>query len=79
MIFDYNPQKGIRTTPQKESKKNNSRAMETILDGLPQLISEKIGPCLSAKELYVKLEKLYSVEQREETIFSVFKNESDDE
>ena len=53
--------------------------MEDILDGLPQPIKEKIGPCLSAKELWIKLEKLYSVEQRAKASFSLFKNESDDE
>ena len=79
VISDYIPPKRIRTTSQKESKKNNSRAMEAILDGLPQPLKEKIGPCLSAKELWIKLEKLYSVEQRAKASFSLFKNESDDE
>ena len=79
VISDYIPPKRVRTTSQKESKKNNSREIEVILDGLPQPIKEKIGPCLSAKELWVKLEKLYLVEQRAAAIFSLFKNESDDE
>ena len=65
VISDYIPPRRIRTTSQKESKKNNLKAMEAIFDGLPQPIKEKIGPCLSTKELWVKLEKLYSVEQRE--------------
>ena len=42
-------------------------------------MKEKIKPCLSAKELWVKLEKLYSVEHRAEASFSLFKNKSDDE
>ena len=41
VISDYIPPKIIRTTSQKESKKNNSREMEAILDGLPQPIKEK--------------------------------------
>ena len=53
--------------------------MEAIFDGFPQPIKENIGPCLSAKELWVKLEKLYSVEQRTKTSSHIFKNESDDE
>ena len=51
VISDYIPPKRIRTTSQKESKKNNSKAMEAILDGLPQPFKEKIGQCISAKEL----------------------------
>ena len=56
---DYILPKGVRTTSHKESKKNNSREMEAILDGLPQPIKERIGQCISVKELWVKLEKLY--------------------
>ena len=63
VISDYIPPRRVRTASQKESKKNNSRAIKTILDGLPQPIKEKIGPCLLTKELWVKLEKLYSVEE----------------
>ena len=79
VISDYNPSRRIRTTSQKESKQNNSRVMEAIFDGLPQPIKENIGPCLSAKELWVKLEKLYLVEKRTETSSPIFENESDDE
>ena len=71
--------KRIRSASQKESKKNNSREMEAILDGLPQPIKENIGPCLSAKEIWIKLEKLYSVEQRTKTSFSKFENISENE
>ena len=35
VISNYIQPKRLRTTSQKESKKNNSRAMEAILDGLP--------------------------------------------
>ena len=55
VIYDYILPKRVRTTSQKESKKNNSREMGAILDGLPQPIREKIGQCISAKELWVKL------------------------
>ena len=47
VIFDYIPRKRIRTTSKKESKKNNSREMEAILDGLTQPIKEKIGLTVS--------------------------------
>ena len=79
VISDYIPPKRIRTTSQKESKKNNSKPMEVMLDGLPQPIKEKTRQCISAKELWVKLEKLYIVEQRGGARFSLFKNETDDE
>ena len=79
LISDYIPPKRVSTTYQKKYKKNNSREIEAILDRLPQPLKEKIGPCLSAKELWVKLEKIYSAEQRVEARFSLFKNESDDE
>ena len=35
VISDYILPKRVRTTSQKESKKNNSREMEAILDGIP--------------------------------------------
>ena len=53
--------------------------MEAILDGLPQPIKENIGQCISTKELWVKLEKLYSVEQIAEAILDIFENDGDDE
>ena len=53
--------------------------MEAIFDGLPQPIKENIGPCLSAKEIWIKWEKICSVEQRTETSFSEFENISENE
>ena len=79
VISDYIPPRRIRTTSQKESKQNNSREMEAIFDGFPQPIKEKIGPCLSTKDIWVKLEKLYSVEQRTKTSSPFFENEIYDE
>ena len=45
--------------------------MEVILDRLPQPMKEKTRQCILAKEHWVKLEKLYSVEQRTEISFSI--------
>ena len=53
--------------------------MEAILDGLPQPIKEKIGQCISAKELWVKLEKLYLVEQRAEARLAILEDDNEDE
>ena len=33
--------------------------MDIILEGLPNLVKEKVGKCLSAKELWDKLHDLY--------------------
>ena len=53
--------------------------MEAILNGLPPPIKEKIGKCISAKELQVKLEKLYSIEQRGEAKTYIIEVDSEDE
>ena len=53
--------------------------MEAILDVLPQPIKEKIGQCISAKDIWVKLEKLYSTEQRGEERPAVLEVDSEDE
>ena len=41
-------------------KKNNSMAMEAILEGLKDIQKKKIGKCNSDKELWLRLEQLYS-------------------
>ena len=46
VISGYILPKKVRTTSQKESKKNNSRAMEAILDGLPQPVKERTRQCI---------------------------------
>ena len=46
MIFDYMPPKILMALSQKKSKKNNSKEMESILDGLPQPIKEKRIQCI---------------------------------
>ena len=71
MINDYIPPKRIRTPAQKKSKKNNTDAIEVISNGMSQSIKRKIGPCVSAKELCVKLEKCYSNEGIEQTNIAI--------
>ena len=53
--------------------------MEAILDGLPQPIKEKTWKCISTKELWVKLEKIYLVEQRAEARLAILEDDSEDE
>ena len=63
VIIDYFPPKRVRTPAQKKARKSNSMAMNTILDGLPDDVKEKIGECNSAKELWDKIKYLYSDEK----------------
>ena len=54
-------------------------AMDSILDGLPDDVKEKIGECNSAKEVWDKIKDLYSVEQRAEGRLSILEDVSEDE
>ena len=55
--------KEIETTTEKEAKKNNSMAMETILEGLTYHQKKKIGKCILAKELWLKIVHIYSTKE----------------
>jgi hypothetical protein len=83
VITDYFPPNRVRTPAQKKAKKSNSMAMNTILDGLPDDVKEKIGECNSAKELWDKLKYLYSDEKSNEAFqseqSSVYNNSSDED
>lgn len=57
---DYTAPKEVNTITQKDARKNNSMAMETILEGLTDSTKGKIGKCSSVKELWKKFEKLCS-------------------
>ena len=65
VITGYSPPKKARTIAQKEAKKNNSMAMETILKGMTDSVKEKIGQHISAKDLWLNVEQLYSIEGQE--------------
>jgi hypothetical protein len=83
VITDYFPPNRVRTPTQKKSKKSNSMEMNTILDGLPDDVKEKIGECNSAKELWDKIKDLYSDEKSNEAYqseqSSVYNNSSDED
>ena len=78
VITDYIPPKRIRTPYQKRSKKKHANAIEAILDGISQSIKRKIGPCVSAKELCVKLEKIYSNKEIAQENLAIYKYDSED-
>ena len=52
--------------------------MEAILDGLPQPIKEKIRQCISTKELWVKLKKIYLVKEMTESSHTISKDEDEE-
>ena len=54
-----------KTAAQKEAKRNNKLAVDTILDGLKDSVKSKVGSCASAKEIWDKLQDLYSREEEE--------------
>jgi hypothetical protein len=58
----YNALKKPKTTAQKEAKRNNKLAIDTILDGLKYLLKSKVGSCASTKELRGKLQEIYARE-----------------
>ena len=65
VITGYSPPKKEKTIAQKEAKKNNSMAMETILKGMTDSVKKKIGQHISAKYLWLNVEQLYSFEGQE--------------
>jgi hypothetical protein len=60
---EYNALKKPKTATQKEEKRNNKLAIDTILDGLTDSVKSKVGSCASAKELWDKLQDLYGREE----------------
>ena len=66
VITDYSPPNRVRALAQKKEYKSNSVEMNTILEGLPKDVIEKIGQCISLKEIWDKIKDLYSEENRNE-------------
>jgi hypothetical protein len=62
----YNASKKPKSAAQKEAKRNNKLAIDTILDGLTDSVKSKVGSCASAKHLWDKLQELYAREEAEE-------------
>jgi hypothetical protein len=62
----YNSLKKPKTAAQKEGKRNNKLAIDTILDGLTDLVKSKVGSCASTKDILDKLQDLYAREEAEE-------------
>jgi predicted RNase H-like nuclease (RuvC/YqgF family) len=62
----YNALKKPKTAAQKEAKRNNKLAIDTILDGLTDSVISKVGSCASAKDLWDKLQEM--IQQEDENL-----------
>jgi hypothetical protein len=62
----YNALKKPKTIAQKEAKRNNKLAIDTILNGLTNSVKSKVGSCALSKEIWDKLQDLYVREDAEE-------------
>ena len=62
----YNASKKPKTAAQKEEKRNNKLAIDTILDGLTDSVKSKVGSCASEKYIWDKPQELYAREVAEE-------------
>ena len=60
VVTGYNPPNKVKIASQKEAKNHNSMDMETILKGLTYHQKKNIGKCNSTKELWLKIELIYS-------------------
>jgi hypothetical protein len=62
----YNALKKPKTAAQKEAKRNNKLAIDTILYGLTDSVKSKVGSCASSKEIWDKIKDLYVREDAKE-------------
>ena len=61
----------MKTTTHKQANKNNSMAMEVILEVRTHIQKKNIGKCSSAKELWLRLEQLYSNKEQEAEVMEL--------
>jgi hypothetical protein len=66
VALGYNALKKPKIAAQKEGKRNNKLAIDTILDGLTDLVKSKVGSFASSKDPWDKLQELYLREDAEE-------------
>ena len=71
VLTRYTPPKKLKTKTHKEANKNNSMAMEVILEGLTHIQKKNIGKCSSAKELWLRLEQIYSNKEQEAKVMEL--------
>jgi hypothetical protein len=49
VVTGYTTSKKPKTAAKKELKRNNKIAMDFILEGLPDLVKDKVGKCSSSQ------------------------------
>jgi hypothetical protein len=54
-----------KITIQRRARKNNEVALKILLNGLSNTIKTSIGLCTSAKDLWLKLEKMYQIKNKD--------------
>ena len=59
VVTGYDSSKREKTATKKELKKNNKIEMDFIWEGLPNPVRDKVGKCLSAKEIWAKIHDIY--------------------
>jgi len=77
VTIGYTAPKKVKTMTQKDARKNNSMAMELILEGLTDSMKRKIGNHSTAKKLWDSLEQLCSKGDIKENSVSAKKSTSE--
>jgi hypothetical protein len=60
VVTRYTATNKLKTATKKKLKRNNKIVMDFILEELPDSIKEKVGKCSLAKDLWEKLQNIYS-------------------
>ena len=62
----YIPPKRVRSAAQNEAKRKNELALEIIYEDLTKAMKDKLKTITSAKELLLRLEQMYKVDDKED-------------
>ena len=66
VVDGYTPPKRVKSTTQKEAKRNNALALEIIQKNLSKAMRDKMKTITSAKELWLSLEQMYKEDDEED-------------
>ena len=62
----YIPPKRVRSATQREAKRKNELALEIIYEDLTKAMKDKLKTITSTKELLLRLEQIYKVDDEED-------------
>jgi hypothetical protein len=54
-----------KITVQRKARKNNEVELKILLNGLSDTVKASIGLCISAKDLWLKLEEMYQIKRQD--------------